>query len=987
MHTETVPSERPAWRSTGTFRTSPLLQVLDRRLALILLLALLAGVLAYQAPPSAAVAVGWLGDRLFLRASEGQTAEDQLSFYGDELTDHARTGRSRWTRRGAELFFPGLGGGDLTLTLRAQGWPEDTLNQRTSQPEVTVEADGERIGSFVPTPGWQEHSFRIPAQLRSGADLRVVVRASDTFTSTAQFSDPRPKGIRIDWAGIEGAPIVSGWAPPAPGPVAWLMLNGALWLLSLVALTRRPTVGFVLATLLVAAAAVALTIVRPWAAALLPWLSVAGALLLAFAWRSHIVDVTAKLVRRYARGSAVNYGLIAAGGSWLTIVAAQASASLRLPGLNAFWDSFPDSLIYGLLGMGLVLLVIVRGREGLPQIARIIVGVVGHPRVAPLLLGLFVGVWVGYALYVIAGMPYVGHADYADNAVVARNLVAGRGWVVDYVTQFYRLYDGVVRPQETWPLLQPVWIAPFFALFGPHDWSAKIPNLLFTIALAVLIYAAGARLWDRRVGLTAALFVLTSYLFFRLLIYATADLAFVVLSFGAIWTLYLAAGGARRAAADGRRAAAGLWAAARTRRLLLGSAALTGLMILQKPGSGGLIALGMGLWLMSQAVGERRQSADEGQPFAAQGASARLRAAVSALCPVVVWAAVALLLLAPYVARNLLVFGRPYYSTESLDAWVLEYSNWDDIYKVYTTEGGLSTLGPPDATWVLRWGFDRTLAKLNRQVAAIRDYLVPAWGGLSEGAGAALVGRPDKTRLLFEMGAWLSLLGAVGALGSRRRLLGLLLASFVPYAAFLVVYWHTNEERYWVALMPWLALLGAGALWRGYDRVEAIGDGRWTPLGLILVVTAVTLVVRPSWPDIAEKVNAEPQVWAADLDAYRWLRENSEPDAVVMTRGPWQLNWHAERPAVMVPNTADPEVLLKIARHYRARYLVFDSLQNPSRETRRMLDALVADPQSGFELVYVSPLHAVVFNGRYMELATEVYRFPDDYGGVEPVRR
>src|SRR5690606_33462781 len=109
-----------------------------------------------------------------------------------------------------------------------------------------------------------------------------------------------------------------------------------------------------------------------------------------------------------------------------------------------------------------------------------------------------------------------------------------------------------------------------------------IPNLLFTIALAVLIYAAGARLWDRRVGLTAALFVLTSYLFFRLLIYATADLAFVVLSFGAIWTLYLAAGGARRAAADGQRAAAGLWAAARTRRLLLGSAALTGLMILQK---------------------------------------------------------------------------------------------------------------------------------------------------------------------------------------------------------------------------------------------------------------------------------------------------------------------------------------------------------------------------------------------------------------------
>ena len=116
-------------------------------------------------------------------------------------------------------------------------------------------------------------------------------------------------------------------------------------------------------------------------------------------------------------------------------------------------------------------------------------------------------IWIGYEAYVVAGLPYVGHADYADNAVVARNLLAGRGWVVDYVTQYYQLYSGVTRPQETWPLLQPVWIVPFFALFGPTAWAAKIPNLLFTAALALLIYTAGARLWDRRVGLTAALII------------------------------------------------------------------------------------------------------------------------------------------------------------------------------------------------------------------------------------------------------------------------------------------------------------------------------------------------------------------------------------------------------------------------------------------------------------------------------------------------
>ncbi|HWQ13007.1 MAG TPA: glycosyltransferase family 39 protein [Roseiflexaceae bacterium] len=955
--------------------------MLDLRLALILVLALLAGALAYQSPPASAVAVGWLGDRLFLRASEGQAAADALSFYGDELTDSAGSGRSRWTHRaGAALTFPGLGSGDLTLTLRAQGWPEDVLGTRARQPEVTVEADGRVLSRFTPTPAWADYTFRIPAELRAGPDLTVTLRVSDAFTSTARYADPRPKGIRLERVSVYGAPA-AGVAAPAPGPLAWLLLCGALWLLALVALSGRPTLGFVLATVLVAGVAVGLTAVRAWAAALLPWLAAGSGLLLAVAWRAAIVDLAARLVRRYARGSAINYGLVAAGASWLALVAAQASSSLQLPGLNAFWDTFPDSLIYGMLWTGLALLVIVRGKDGLPRLSNMIAGLLGHPRAAPALLALFLLVWLGYAAAVAAGMPYVGHADYADNAVVARNLVAGRGFVVDYVTQFYQLYDGVTRPQETWPLLQPLWIAPFFALLGPSDWAAKIPNLIFAAALALLIYTAGARLWDRRVGLTAAVFVLTSYLFFRLLIYATSDLAFVALSFGAIWALYRAVtNDGRRTTDDGGRTQGrrgGLRSLVVGRRSFVISGVLTGLMLLQKPGSGGLIALGMGLWLLRVQLAACSLQLGWGK--------STIYHLHSALRPLLVWGVIALTILSPYLARNMALFGRPFYSTESMDAWVLEYTDWDAIYGVYTTEGGLSALGVPDATWVLRWGFDRTLAKIGRQVLAARDYLVPAWPGLPLGLGEVLTGREDKGRLLFEMGAWLSLLGAIGSIDGRRRLLGLLLAAFLPYALFLALYWHTNEERYWVALMPWLALLAAGALWRGYDRVAAIGDGRWAPLGLALVVTAATLTVRPSWPDIAEKVEVEPQLYAADLQAYAWLRANAEPGAVVMTRVPWQLNWHSGLPALMIPNTADREVFLRIARHYRARYLVYDSLQSPPRAARPMLESLIADPALGVELVYTSPVHAVTADGTYKELATEVYRLPEDYGGVAPV--
>jgi 4-amino-4-deoxy-L-arabinose transferase-like glycosyltransferase len=597
--------------------------------------------------------------------------------------------------------------------------------------------------------------------------------------------------------------------------------------------------------------------------------------------------------------------------------------------------------------------------------------------------------------------------------VVARNLVAGRGWVVDYVTQFYQLYPGVTRHQETWPLLQPVWIAPFFALLGAESWVAKIPNLIFTVLLALMIYGAGARVWDRRVGLTAALVILTSHLFFKLVIYATSDLAFVVFSFGAIFLLYRAtdqppttdhrpptAGGG-----EGERGRGGEGETSQSPILNsqfsilnsqssilhppssilypLSSAVLTGLMLLQKPASGGLIALGMGLWFLAWAWrGGRGEGAHP--PTAWRGRLFRL-------LNVGAWGTIALLILVPYLARNIELFGVPFYSTESRDAWVIEYTGvWDEIYKVYIPDFGLGADGPPDRSWVLRWGFDGTLRKLVRQVAAVRDYVAPPWQGLPLGVSAWLTpAREDKdTRLLFGMGAWLVLFGALGVLRARRRLGTLLLAAFVPYLLFLVGYWHANEERYFVMIMPWLALLASYALWGIYDRIALIGDGRWTPVGLALALSALVLVVQPSWPEIAKKVQQEPRLYAADIDAYNWLRANTEPGDVMMTRLPWQLNWHSQRPAVMIPYTSDPNVFLRLARYYKARYLVLDSLQRPKEEVRTMLDALIenSDPRARFELVYATTYQATDGQGRPIALTTEVYRFPESYGDVAELR-
>lgn len=924
-------------------------RLLDPRLALIVALALLAGIFAYQAQANAAIPVGWLGDRLFLAASEGAGAADRLTFYGDELTPDARSGRSRWTHQGARVDLIGLGGDALEVTIRARGWPTDVLNRETDQPTVTVTADNTIIGSFTPNAAWDDFRLTIPAEARQGPNLTLTLQSSHVFTSTATYADPRPKGIRVEAIVLNGS--ASGPAFPAIIPILWLTLGGITWYLTLSVFARRPTPAFVATTVLVTIAAVALAAARVWTVVLLPWFALVGALPVIWKYRAALTRYPLHLARRFGRGMALGYGILAATTIWL--IAGLALNAPPLPEADSFWQYFPDSLIYSMIAIGILLLVLVYGRNGLPRLTEQLIAALSAQSYALTLLALFLVTWLGYLLTVVMTLPYVGHADYADNAVVARNLLAGRGWTVDYVTQFYRLYDGVTRPQETWPLLQPLWVALSFALFGVSNWAAKLPNIVFSLALALAVYAAGARLWNRRVGLVAAIVLLTNHLYFKLAIYVTNDLAFTLFAFGALALLYQAVAGADQADSRVTR---------RTLLIILGSGVLTGLMLLQKPGSGGLIALGMGLWFLAARVRRFPTS---------------ISAIRAQLAPVVVWGAIAFIILTPYLARNLLTFGAPYYSTESKDAWVLEYTEWDQIYAVYTTEDGLSELGPPDRSWILRWGFDRTLVKIERQVRAMRDYLLPAWNRLPFGIGEYWLGRADKDRLLFEAGAWLSLFGAIGAFWTRRRLMQLLGAAFLPYSIFLIFYWHTNEERYWVVLMPWLALFAAATLWSLYERVAALSNGRWAPIGLVLLVALGTAMVRPSWPDIAEKVRDEPQLYGADLDMYAWLKQNTPPDSVMMTRSPWQLNWHSERPALMIPYTTDQQIFFRLARHYQVRYLVLDTLQRPEPEVQRMLDAMVADPALGFREVYRTPVYRADFRGVTKELVAVVYAFPE----------
>ncbi|NJN19603.1 MAG: hypothetical protein HC822_26865 [Oscillochloris sp.] len=309
------PNSLPRREISGTQRKFAIGALL-RSLLLILLLSTATGLMAYQAPPSGRVPIGWPGDRLFLDTSPGLGAEQvvQGDLFADELTPNAPAGRSRWTRAHAVLRLPNLGtGADLELTLTVQGWPDDVRAAPVAQPTVTVQADGTAIGTFTPTSAWGQYTLRIPAQIRSGADLHLDLYTSHVFTDTQTFQgDPRPKGVRLAELTVR-APTANPAAlyPPAWSAIGLLVVNAILLFLLIGRLIRPAPVVYTLTAIGVGLAGVGLATVRIWMGAALNVALLALVVALILAYHGPLLATVRALLHRYTLGGALGYSLVA----------------------------------------------------------------------------------------------------------------------------------------------------------------------------------------------------------------------------------------------------------------------------------------------------------------------------------------------------------------------------------------------------------------------------------------------------------------------------------------------------------------------------------------------------------------------------------------------------------------------------------------------------------------------------------------------------
>jgi 4-amino-4-deoxy-L-arabinose transferase-like glycosyltransferase len=113
------------------------------------------------------------------------------------------------------------------------------------------------------------------------------------------------------------------------------------------------------------------------------------------------------------------------------------------------------------------------------------------------------GLWLLlYASFTLFSPPLLDDAD-SVHAEVAREMVARHDWVT--------LYANGIRYLEKAPLMY--WsMAASFTVFGPQDWAARLPLTIATLALLLIVYATGRRLFaSDTAGFYAALILLTSF--------------------------------------------------------------------------------------------------------------------------------------------------------------------------------------------------------------------------------------------------------------------------------------------------------------------------------------------------------------------------------------------------------------------------------------------------------------------------------------------
>lgn len=487
-------------------------------------------------------------------------------------------------------------------------------------------------------------------------------------------------------------------------------------------------------------------------------------------------------------------------------------------------------------------------------------------------------------------VPWAPYLDASYYTVVAENLATGNGFNISVIWAYLDV-GGTIPPDPSlpipsnahWPPLGPLVAAAGMLVLGPTWDAGQLPMVLVSSAVPPMTYLIARELFDSRpIAVGAAILALFPGPLF--ILYPAIDNFALI---GVLGSLVLYASmRAVRSPTPGRWLVLGGAAA--------GAAALTridGVLLTVAPAIAWLIGRGWAPW-----------PSRGGRPSWAAGFAS---------------AGAFLLVVSPWLIRNLLVFGTALPSTGGHTLWITSYNEQfsvghDISLSTYLDWGWANIIGSKLETWAV---------VLGRTLVLMGGFLVlPFIGGLW-----AFRKRPDLAPFLVYF-----------------LLVFLLMGGLFTFHAPQSAWYHTAPA--WLAFAYPVALAGIeptftflGRFWRFLGRRQT-----HVFLGGIGLVAAVILSILGSaslyggWLSNRER----------DEAAASFFLEQGLTDDVVMYRDAAALHLLTGNPAIAIPYDPYP-VIEEVARAYDARWLVVSRLAGELRAPLGLWDGGAAVDELG----------------------------------------
>ena len=449
-----------------------------------------------------------------------------------------------------------------------------------------------------------------------------------------------------------------------------------------------------------------------------------------------------------------------------------------------------------------------------------------------------------FKIWIVLKFPFVGVSDYASYSTVARNLLSGKGFSVDWVNFYFYLQPSLHHPEDIWPLLQPIWIALSYLVLGVNSIAAKVPSLMFGAALAMLVFHEVKSLSNQRVACLTALVLMTSPMFFYASVWPSADMGFALLTFGVLALAFRAVH-----ASSPRQATL----------LALGACVLAGLATEQK--IQGMLLLGvLPIWFLIGNVSRLL--------------AWRIKMAAAAV--VVIWIGII-----PLVIRNYVTFGE------------LGFLHQAHLYEAIVMNGGPQFKMEEWSHYgYLRYDLHPELASaaLNRSAGQkLLDRIrktVSEVGKLARGM--------QRGRLMFPV---LMVFVVIGCLAARGREISFLLLSGVMSAIWLSLLFISHYEHRHQLPVIMVAAVFAGI---GLDYFARLFHGArragYVAFILMLLGLSYGAAVRAELGYV--------RYWNRNTEVFTTaevLRHFSEQRSVVMGVNPMETSYHVGVPTVSIP--------------------------------------------------------------------------------------